>query len=67
MAYIGHPVVGDPKYGPKKGHFAIVGQALHSAELTFRHPVSGEELVFRAPLPKDMQEVLAAIEKQTAR
>lgn len=67
MAYIGHPVVGDPKYGPKKRHFAIDGQALHSAELTFRHPVSGEELVFRAPLPKDMQEVLAAIEKQTAR
>lgn len=67
MAYIGHPVVGDPKYGPKNRPFAIAGQALHSAELTFCHPASGEELVFQAPLPKDMQDVLHSIEKQTSR
>ncbi|MDR3590296.1 MAG: RluA family pseudouridine synthase [Negativicutes bacterium] len=67
MAFIGHPVVGDPKYGPKKPHFAIAGQALHSAELVFTHPVTGKELLFQAPLPTDMQEVLQAIEKQTTR
>lgn len=61
MAYIGHPVAGDPKYGPKKSPFAIAGQALHAAELTFRHPVSGAEMVFRAPLPADMERILAML------
>jgi len=63
MAYIGHPVVGDPKYGPKNRNFAIVGQALHSAELTFCHPQSGEQLVFTAPLPPDMEAVLKEMRK----
>jgi len=61
MAYIGHPVVGDPKYGPKKAPFAIAGQALHAAELAFRHPASGEELAFTAPLPPDMAAILAKL------
>jgi 23S rRNA pseudouridine1911/1915/1917 synthase len=64
MAYIGHPVVGDPKYGPKNPHFAIAGQALHSAELVFRHPVSGDQMVFTAPLPQDMQDILTQIAKK---
>lgn len=67
MAYIGHPVVGDPKYGPKKPHFSIAGQALHSAELVFQHPVSGQEMCFQAPLPQDMKDVLRAIEIETSR
>ena len=61
MAHIGHPVVGDPKYGPKNCSFNIGGQALHSAELTFRHPISGQQLVFLAPVPADMQEILRNI------
>jgi 23S rRNA pseudouridine1911/1915/1917 synthase len=65
MAYIGHPVVGDPKYGPKSSPFRIAGQALHAAELTFRHPVSGAELVFTAPLPGDMEEILAKLRKHS--
>jgi len=64
MAYIGHPVVGDPKYGPKNAPFPIAGQALHAAELTFRHPASGEEMVFSAPLPRDMEEILATLRKR---
>jgi len=63
MAYIGHPVVGDPKYGPKSSPFPIAGQALHAAELTFRHPVTGVELVFTAPLPADMEAILAKLRK----
>lgn len=58
MAYIGHPVVGDPKYGPRTAHFSIDGQALHSAELAFQHPVSGRAMVFEAPLPADMEAIL---------
>nr|WP_092068067.1 RluA family pseudouridine synthase [Dendrosporobacter quercicolus]NSL46923.1 RluA family pseudouridine synthase [Dendrosporobacter quercicolus DSM 1736] len=58
MQYIGHPVVGDPKYGPDKPHFSMKGQALHSEELKFIHPVTKEEMVFTAPLPADMQAVI---------
>lgn len=61
MAHIGHPVVGDPKYGPRRSPFAIAGQALHSAELVFRHPVSGAALTFTAPLPDDMAAILRAL------
>lgn len=59
MASIGHPLVNDPKYGPKKASpFAIKGQALHSHELTLTHPTSGEEMHFTAPLPDDMEKIL---------
>lgn len=61
MQYIGHPVVGDPKYGPEKKRFAISGQALHSAELSLKHPVSGEELLFTAPVPPDMADILTKL------
>ncbi|SDF39931.1 RluA family pseudouridine synthase [Sporolituus thermophilus] len=58
MAYIGHPVVGDPVYGPERQRFAITGQALHAAELTFQHPITGERMNFTAPLPDDMRAIL---------
>ena len=58
MAYIGHPVVGDPKYGAKKCPFSIEGQALHSKTLMFTHPRTGERMEFEAPLPEDMQMIL---------
>ncbi|CUH94199.1 putative RNA pseudouridine synthase YlyB [Propionispora sp. 2/2-37] len=63
MAYIGHPVVGDPKYGVKKQEFSIVGQALHARELRLIHPVSGEPMQFTAPLPSDMSEILHTLQK----
>jgi len=59
MAFIGHPVVGDPKYGRSIAkNLPIKGQALHSWKIFFQHPISGEELEFLAPLPADMQELL---------
>ncbi|MEG6585980.1 RluA family pseudouridine synthase [Dendrosporobacter sp. 1207_IL3150] len=61
MNYIGHPVVGDPKYGPEKKHFSIKGQALHSKQLKFRHPSKMQEMVFSAPLPADMEKILTQI------
>ncbi|RYL95400.1 RluA family pseudouridine synthase [Sporolactobacillus sp. THM7-4] len=57
MAYIGHPLAGDPKYGPKKT-LKIDGQALHAAELGFTHPSTREFMVFKAPLPEDMETLL---------
>lgn len=61
MAYIGHPVVGDPKYGPERMPFSISGQALHSAELTIAHPITGNIMTFTAPLPEDMEGIIKAL------
>lgn len=58
MTKIGHPLVGDPKYGTRKHPFDIEGQALHSCSLTLRHPATKEEMYFSAPVPEDMQEIL---------
>lgn len=60
MKYIGHPLVGDPKYGPKN-LFSIEGQALHAKTLGFDHPATGEHLEFHAQLPDDMEAILARL------
>lgn len=57
MKYIGYPLAGDPKYGPRKT-LDIGGQALHAGLLGFNHPRSGEYLEFEAPLPADFEELL---------
>ena len=62
MTSIGHPLVNDPKYGPKKSSpFAINGQALHSLQLTLAHPVTKEEMCFTATLPADMEKILTGL------
>lgn len=61
MAYIGHPLVADPKYGPRKRHFQITGQALHAQTLGFAHPRTKEPLHFHADLPADMQLIIASL------
>lgn len=57
MEYIGHPLVGDPKYSPMKTPFAIKGQALHSERLCFTHPKTGKVMELKAPLPEDMHKI----------
>ena len=59
MAHLGHPLTGDFLYGTED-HDLIPRPALHSAFLSFRHPVSGEKLNFSIPLPKDMEGLLYA-------
>ena len=61
MTSIGHPLVNDPKYGRGKTPFGIKGQALHSRQLTLKHPATGDEMTFEAPLPEDMEKILAAL------
>ena len=56
IAYIGHPLLGDTLYNKTPGTFPR--QALHSASLSFVHPITGEPLNFHAPLPEDMQNLL---------
>ena len=48
---IQHPVTGDDVYGREKRPFGLLGQALHGYRLTFRHPRSGDTMIFYAPLP----------------
>lgn len=50
MASIGHPVLGDPVYGPKKSPYPVTGgQLLHAYRIGFVHPVTGKEMLFEAP------------------
>lgn len=51
MAYIGHPVAGDPVYGPKKVIKTLQGQCLHAKQIGFIHPVSKEYMLFDSTLP----------------
>lgn len=58
MAYINHPLLGDPLYGPKKGAFGIKTQMLHAKILGFVHPRTGEYMEFESHLPDGFQSVL---------
>ena len=60
MNYIGFPLVGDPKYGPKKT-IDFGGQVLHAGVLGFEHPVTGEYLEFSVPLPEDFEQLLQSL------
>jgi 23S rRNA pseudouridine1911/1915/1917 synthase len=51
MAYLGHPVAGDPVYGPKKCITSLQGQCLHAGLIGFIHPRTGKYLEFSSPLP----------------
>ncbi|HDS1918725.1 TPA: RluA family pseudouridine synthase [Staphylococcus aureus] len=65
MKYIGFPLVGDPKYGPKKT-LDIGGQALHAGLIGFEHPVTGEYIERHAELPQDFEDLLDTIRKRDA-
>ncbi len=57
MAYLGHPLAGDWLYGTEDKTL-ISRPALHSYELWFTQPVTGQELHFTASIPQDMQRLL---------
>jgi 23S rRNA pseudouridine1911/1915/1917 synthase len=58
MSYLNHPLLGDDLYG---GDLTLIArQALHCKRIKFIHPFSGEEMIFTAPLPRDMGEILEA-------
>ena len=58
MASIGHPILGDEVYGPKKCPFKLQGQTLHAGVLGFIHPSTGEYVEFKAELPEYFKAVL---------
>jgi 23S rRNA pseudouridine1911/1915/1917 synthase len=64
MKHLGHPLVGDSLYAREINtplQAMIPRQALHAADLSFRHPGTGERVVYEAPLPQDMAELLRAL------
>lgn len=61
MAYLGHPVAGDPVYGPKNGVTKLNGQCLHAGLLGFVHPASGKFFRTEAPLPEYFTDFLRRI------
>ena len=75
LSHVGHSLVGDSVYGgrvrfPKKATTelkqALINfkrQALHSKKLTLMHPLSGEQMSWKAPLPDDMQKLLDILKK----
>lgn len=61
MASIGHPILGDDVYGPKKCPFKLQGQTLHAGVLGFIHPSTGEYIEFKADLPEYFKELLVKL------
>ena len=61
MKHIGHPIVGDEKYGGGSG---MSRQALHAQKISFTHPETCERVEFEAPLPEDMKEFLRKKEEE---
>ncbi len=72
MAHAGHPLLGDPTYGrggssrrispDARAAIAALGrQALHAAELGFRHPITGAPLQFTSPAPGDLAHLVARL------
>lgn len=59
MAHLGHPLLGDDVYGPKKSKYTLVGQTLHAKEIGFVHPRTGKYMQFESELPEYFQKLLS--------
>ncbi|MCH4207102.1 MAG: RluA family pseudouridine synthase [Solobacterium sp.] len=65
MKFIGHPVMGDLKYGKPCKYMDTQGQVLHAYRLTFIHPRTGEKMTFEADLPEYFQQLLEKLRKES--
>jgi 23S rRNA pseudouridine1911/1915/1917 synthase len=61
---IGHSVLGDPEYGTPR--FGLQRQFLHAEHLAFAHPITGEPVDVRSPLPDDLAAALARAVAESA-
>jgi 23S rRNA pseudouridine1911/1915/1917 synthase len=62
LTALGHPIVGDPVYGPRPNLAAALGAGrpcLHAASLAFDHPITGVPVSVTEPLPDDLVDVLS--------
>lgn len=62
MSHIGHPVVGDYVYGARD-KLGLSGQCLHSKNVTFTHPRTGETMYFETELPDYFSEILSKLRR----
>ena len=62
MAYIHHPIAGDPVYGIGRPELGLTSQCLHARELTFVHPRTGREVTVTCPLPEYFQNALRRLQ-----
>ncbi len=58
LAWLGNPVVGDTVYGRRKNSLSLSRQFLHASQLSLEHPLTGQRLTFKAPLPPDLKAAL---------
>lgn len=67
LAYIGHPLIGDPVYAGRRAMpLSFPRQALHAYRLGFVHPLTGQAVQWEAPLPEDFRTLLARLEADDA-
>lgn len=64
MAYIRHPLLGDPLYGPKNSSLGTEGQMLHARLLGFVHPKTGKYMEFESALPEEFERVLEKLRQK---
>jgi len=64
MAYIGHPLVGDPVYGHKKQRFKLNGQVLHAKTIGFIHPTTGKYVEFDSELPMYFKKIINVLRNE---
>lgn len=62
FSYAGHPLLGDKLYNGSLNY--IKRQALHSYQVEFIHPILNKKMVFKAPLPRDMQQIIDTFENK---
>lgn len=65
MSSIGHPILGDPVYGPARCPYRLEGQTLHAKILGIHHPSSGEYMEFDAPLPEYFVKLLDILRRKS--
>lgn len=63
MAYLNHPIVGDPVYGSGRAELGLTTQCLHAQALTFLHPRTGREVTVTCPLPDEFQDTLLKLQR----
>lgn len=63
MASLGHPLAGDPVYGPKKVITSLHGQCLHAGLIGFIHPTTGEYMEFSSEIPTYFSDYLKALKE----
>ena len=63
MAYLNHPIVGDPVYCSGRAELGLTTQCLHAQALTFLHPRTGREVTVTCPLPDEFQDTLLKLQR----